>query len=287
MTYLFFHTGLCLKAFKKGAKRKFFINICHTDEIPAPKDISESELHKLIEEQNASDFKVPLSVTKPRDGKDKSGNVVEISDIAVNTEFFNKKIKRGDGLFYHFLITIVFESIEQKYKIEIDTSNFVLMQNRLCIGEIVEHQIYNRDVQTVEKYHEAANQNEILGADDSDKIMMGMNDDHKSKSSKVLIQEISSKESYKSIKKSASKDNMNEPDYKIFKDYDEFKRKKLVAEFYLPKLRDVGELSIMANDDRLVIESQKNGYMFEGFLPHKIDENKTDAEFDNDRMVCI
>lgn len=111
-------------------------------------------MHKLIEDQNASDFKVPLSVTKPRDGKDKAGNNAEISDVAVNSDFFNKKIKRGDGLFYHFLITLVFESIEQKYEIELDTTNFVQLQNRACIDKLVEHQIYSRDVKSVQKFHE-------------------------------------------------------------------------------------------------------------------------------------
>lgn len=115
-------------------------------------------MHKLIEDQNASDFKVPLSVTKPRDGKDKSGNKALISDVAVNTEFFNKKIKRGDGLFYQFLITLVFESIEQKYKIEIDTTNFVQLQNRACIDKLVEHQIYSRDVKNVQQFHETQEQ---------------------------------------------------------------------------------------------------------------------------------
>lgn len=108
----------------------------------------------MIEEQNASDFKVPLSITKPRNGKDKSGNDVKISDVAVNADFYNKRIKQADGLFYHFLITLVFESLEQKYKIEIDTTNFVQLKNRACVDKLVEHQIYNRDVQTVEKFHE-------------------------------------------------------------------------------------------------------------------------------------
>lgn len=97
---------------------------------------------------------MPLSVTQPRDGQDKSGNEAKISDVAVNTDFYNKKIKYADGLFYHFLITLVFESLEQKYKIEIDTTNFVQLKNRLCVDKLVEHQIYNRDVQTVQKYHE-------------------------------------------------------------------------------------------------------------------------------------
>jgi hypothetical protein len=280
------YPGMCIKAFKKGEKQKFFINICHTTEIPAPKDISESELHKLIENQNATDFKVPLSVTKPRIGKDKSGNSAEISDVAVNSDFFNRKIKRGDGLFYHFLITLIFESIEQKYNIEIDTTNFVQLQNRLCMDTLVEHQIYNRDVKMVENFHEHGEPNEMLGADDSDKIFIGTGDQKKT-STKVLIEELSPTESKKipSMRKSVSKDNMIEPEHRLFNDYDKDNKKMLIAEFYMPNVIDIKEISVDANDDRLLIECRKYGYMFDGFLPHKVDEKKTIAEYDNERMI--
>lgn len=112
----------------------------------------------MLEEQKVSDFKVPLSVTKPRDGKDKSGNKAEISDVAINSEFYTKKIKHADGLFYHFLVSLVFESIEQKYQIQLDTTNFVLLQNRACIDKLVEHQIYSRDVKRVQQFHETQEQ---------------------------------------------------------------------------------------------------------------------------------
>jgi hypothetical protein len=56
----------------------------------------------------------------------------------------------------------------------------------------------------------------------------------------------------------------------------------------LPEVRDIKEISVDANDDRLMIASTKHGYAFDGFLPHKIDEKKTLAEFDNERMVsCV
>lgn len=274
--------GICIKTFKAGSKKKFFVNICHTNEIPAPKDIGESELHKLIETQNASGFKVPLSVTKPRIGKDKAGKDVEISDVAVNTEFYTRKIKRGDGLFYHFLITLVFESLEQKYQIEIDTLNFVLLKNRACIDQLVEHQIYNRDVKTVEKYHSDENQPEILGGnEDVEKIIIGST---KNTSGKVLIEEISTQEMNKPRK---SLTNVNEPEHRLTCDSDEFSRQLLIAEFYLPEVRSIDEVSIEANDDRLMLESRKYGYSFDGFLPQKIVESKTQAEFDRERMVRI
>lgn len=272
--------GICLKTFKVGTKEKFFINVCHTQEIPAPKEITETELHKLIEEQNASDFKIALSVTKPRIGKDKSGNDVEISDVAVNSEFYAKKIKRGDGLFYHFLITLVFESLEQKYKIELDTSNFIHLKNRACIDQLVEHQIFNRDVKTVENFQALENKPEMLGEDDADKIVIGSSD--QKKSNKVLIEEISAKNEFKPRK---SLTNVNEPEHRIISDFDEFNRQILIAEFYLPHLRSIQEIDVEANDDRLILQSLKHGYTFDGFLPHKIVENKTRAEFDMERTI--
>lgn len=149
---------MCIKAFRVDTKKKFFINLCHTSEIPAPKDITEAELMELVQTQTMSDFKVPLSVTKPRDGKDKAGNNAEISDVAINSEFYEKKIKIGDGFFFCFLITLIFESIEQKYKITLDTTNYATLKNRLVIDKLVEHTIYSRDVKTVEQFHDAQEQ---------------------------------------------------------------------------------------------------------------------------------
>lgn len=214
--------------------------------------------------------------------KDKSDNPVEISDVAVNTEFYTKKIKRSDGLFYHFLVTLIFESLEQKYKIEIDTTNFIVLKNRACIDQLVEHQIYNRDVKTVENFHAQEGKSEMLGSDeDADKIIIG-SDSKKNPSGKILIEEISETNMYKPRK---SLTNVNEPEHRLICDSDEFNRQLLVAEFYLPDVRSVDEVSIEANDDRLVLQSRKHGYSFDGFLPHKIVENKTQAEFDSERMV--
>jgi len=279
---LIFVAGMCIKAFKSGTKEKFFINICHTSEIPAPKDVTEKELHKLIEEQNASEFKVPLSITKPREGKDKSGNSVRISDVAINTEFYKKKISHGDGLFYHFVITLVFESLEQKHKIELDTTNFIQLQNRVCIDKLVEHQIYSRDVKTVEKYHAEQDANEVLGADDSDRIVIGSGE---TKPGKVLIQEISSKDQYKPLPATKRASKASDVEHRLISDTDQFNRRVLLAEFYLPHVQHISEVNVEVNDDRLMVESQQHGYSFDGFLPHKINANKTQAELDNDRNI--
>lgn len=239
----------------------------------------------MIEAQNASSFKVPISITKPREGKDKSGNKAYISDVAINSEFFNKKIKRADGLFYHFVITLVFEALEQKHEYAVDADKFTLMK-RPCIGELVEHQIYSRDIKTVENFHANQDKNEILGADDSDEIVIGAK---KSSSGKALIQEIPSNEHLPAVsrKEEIRIPKANEPEHRLIVDYDEFNRRLLIAEFHLPDVRTIEEVNVDVNDDRLVLESQNHGYKFDGFLPHKINENKARAEYDNERMVSF
>lgn len=122
---------------------------------------------------------------------------------------------------------------------------------------------------------------EVLGEDDSDNIVLSTETNTKKK---VMIEEISSK-TLPPKKKSISQGSTTEPEHRLFVDHDEFKRQKLIAEFYMPEIRAMSEVSVEANDDRLVVTSQKYGYAFDGFLPHKVDDKKTFAEYDNERMV--
>lgn len=292
---------MCVKTYKSGTQNKFFINICHTTEIPAPKNITENELLELIKQQRPSDFKIALSLTKPRFGTDKSNNKVEVTDVAVNTEFYKKKVTAG-GLFYQFLITLIFEHIEQKYEIKIDTDNFVVLKNRPFIEQLVEHQIYNRDIKFVENF----DKNEMLGEEDEskdDNIKIGNGD--KNTSGKVLIQEITTKSSPVALKKKDSKDientykpnlikesisqaNTCQPEYRIAIDFEDIEENQvLIAEFYLPEVKSLSEVTLDISNDRLLLESRKHSYMFDGFLPELIIEDKTQAEFDNERMVSF
>lgn len=121
----------------------------------------------------------------------------------------------------------------------------------------------------------------MLGEDDSDKIVIGT---HEKSSKKVLIEEIP-QQPLPARKKSLPDVNTTEPEHRLFTDHDEFNRQKLIAEFYMPDVRDFKEISIDGNDDRLVVTSAKHGYAFDGFLPHRVDEKKTLAEFDSERTV--
>lgn len=116
----------------------------------------------------------------------------------------------------------------------------------------------------------------MLGEDDSDKIVLSP----QAPSKKVLIEEISSK-----TLPPKKKGKSTEPEHRLFADHDNSNRQILIAEFYMPDVREIIDITIEANDDRLMVTSQKHGYAFDGFLPHKVDEKKTLAEFDNERAV--
>ena len=57
--------GFCLKT-KSENNHKLFLNICSSDEINAPPDISEHDLLKLIDsEDSAFQYRVPMSLGEP------------------------------------------------------------------------------------------------------------------------------------------------------------------------------------------------------------------------------
>lgn len=71
--------GFCLKT-HNSKNEKVFLNLCKSDEIQAPKDISENELLEIIDKQKdenelqnaAFHFRVPMSLGEPHQELDNS-----------------------------------------------------------------------------------------------------------------------------------------------------------------------------------------------------------------------
>ena len=66
--------GFVLKT-KTLKGEKVFINICTSEKVPSPRDISEEELAELISSETAdpTQFRVPMSLGEPHAEVDKSG----------------------------------------------------------------------------------------------------------------------------------------------------------------------------------------------------------------------
>ena len=64
----------CVIKVKNDNDEKVFLNICTSNELPAPRDISEEELAKLLDDPDALNFRVPIGLGNPHAEVDKTGN---------------------------------------------------------------------------------------------------------------------------------------------------------------------------------------------------------------------
>ena len=53
---------------------KVFINVCTSDKVPTPQEISEEELAEILNSEDAIKYRVPMSLGEPHAEVDKSGN---------------------------------------------------------------------------------------------------------------------------------------------------------------------------------------------------------------------
>lgn len=141
-------TGFCVKTFMKPDNKKIFVNICLTEAIPCPRDITNEELMKILNSEDPSSYRVPMSIGEGRTELDKSGAPATVYDVAINPKFFTKI--ENDDLFHTFFLTVVFEGLQDKYQFEIDSQKYSVLKNRKSIGTLQSHRIEIRDIKTSE-----------------------------------------------------------------------------------------------------------------------------------------
>jgi hypothetical protein len=254
--YFLFLTGFCIKTREVGSERKFFVNICHTDAIPAPKDISEKELSEILESDEISEFRVPMSIGEVRTEKDKKNEEAKAADVAVHPSFFNK-IEQSQ-LFKSFFITIVFEGLKDKYGIVCNDEKIIL-KNRKAFGTLQMHRIQQREVDEKMKSGSRSLIEEITGSTGSE-------------GAKPLIETISSNSIENRV-----------PEYRLFR------RKAqpncLVGEFKFPDVISVKELRLDLGEDRIVIESTSKNYLLDIFIPLVIRQSSCTSTFNKSTKI--
>lgn len=144
-----FVLGFCVKTFTKPDNKKVFVNVCLTEAIPCPRDISNEELMQILNSEDPSSYRVPMSIGEGRTEPDKSGSPATVYDVAINPDFFSKIEK--DDLFQTFFLTVVFEGLQDKYQFELDMQRFTILKNRKSIGTLQSHRIQIRDVKKCEE----------------------------------------------------------------------------------------------------------------------------------------
>lgn len=229
-------TGLCIKAYKADESGKLFINLCQTPDILAPRALTEAELMEILESERPDAFKIPMSISECYDVKDKSGNQATACDIAINDQFLLKIQK--SPLFSNFLTALMFEAVDDKYKIKCMEDSWTVLKNMKAMtnGTLRSHRIENRDNDQVRQYYKGAEEGDegkpkslIQEIDDGDAQLLRHTMESRARATPA-------KYVPDPLKLKISEANYKKPDYRLLvKQRDESdKVVELVGEFHLP-----------------------------------------------------
>lgn len=279
-----------MKAHKQTSNEKCFVNICQSDAIPAPEDISIEQLTEILASETPSTYKVPMSITELRLTPDKAGKEAVVCDVAIHPAFFRKI--EAMNVFRDFLITIVFEALDTKYNMQINRESWIILKNRKCIGNLIKHRIQNRDAKAVyESYQNPTKEHQTLIRElDSGNALPAAVPANPANKKAKMITELATDAAPKpadtrlilpaKVATSSVSSEMREPQYRLFKN-----RSTLVAEFFLPDVMWQNEISLDLGRDRLVLEARRTGYLLDSFFPHNIEHNQSSAHFNNESHV--
>ncbi|KAJ3353688.1 PIH1 domain-containing protein 1 [Allomyces javanicus] len=92
---------------------KVFINLCHSPYVPAPPVATDDEIRAAITGADGAAWKVPMSLTGPRDDADKLGRPCVVFDACVHSDVVAKA--ESDWDFKQFIIELAIQWAEEKH----------------------------------------------------------------------------------------------------------------------------------------------------------------------------
>uniref|UniRef100_A0A672TXL7 PIH1 domain containing 1 n=1 Tax=Strigops habroptila TaxID=2489341 RepID=A0A672TXL7_STRHB len=115
--------GLCVKTRAGGAK--VFLNVCHSREVPPPPPLSPPGLWRLLHGP---------ALGEPHAELDQGGRGCTAYDVVVNSGFF--RTLQADPLYLEFFLTVAMEGLSEKYGVELELTDWRVLQNRKFMGSI-------------------------------------------------------------------------------------------------------------------------------------------------------
>lgn len=247
-----------------GDGTKVFVNVCQTDAIPPPEPISREELQNLLATEKESNYRVPMSVSEMHQ-VDHRGASHSVCDVAIHPLYMRKVVT--DEFFSDFLIQIIIEAIDQKYNIQLDGGQCVILKNKKQIGTLVRHRIQNRDVQKVyESYKNVDEETRAM----IEKLEGNSDAGGGGGPKKNLIEVI--------------EDSRICPEWRMLLRQ---KDRLVKAEFYLPSVCSACDIELDVGEDRISLRVPKHNYYLDGFVAVKLDVDKAVTEFELDTSVSI
>uniref|UniRef100_H3D0P0 PIH1 domain-containing protein 1 n=1 Tax=Tetraodon nigroviridis TaxID=99883 RepID=H3D0P0_TETNG len=146
--------GLCIKTISETSKEKVFVNICQSSSVPPPPEISRDELVELLQSEDPSDYRVPMSLGMPHTELDNSSQGCTAYDVVINQDFFQKC--NEDPLFQQFIILVSVEGLENKYNLEL-SREWKVLKNRKFLGSLSTQDIRTKVKPVIQELHSQEN----------------------------------------------------------------------------------------------------------------------------------
>ncbi|XP_067940872.1 PIH1 domain-containing protein 1-like [Watersipora subatra] len=238
----------CVKTRSDGGE-KIFLNICTAEHIPAPKDISDNELLKLLNSDDPSQFRVPMSLGEPHAEVDKSGKGCTAYDIAINPSFSDKIDK--NNLFMGFFMSVIMEGLDNKYSVKL-SREWVKLKNKRSMGFLQSQHIRSK----------------------SKPFIMEMDSDNAAQKTSA------SSSSHRINSESVSSAKSVEPKYRIIREPITGHPEFLSVEVELPEIRSGKALTLDIGEDCIILDSRSKVYHLSLYLPYNLIQQDCGAQFD-------
>lgn len=238
---------------RSSKDEKVFINVCTSDKIPAPKEVSDQELVDILQSVDPTQYRVPMSLGEPHVELDNRGQGCTAYDVVINPGFYSK-IQKSE-LFNSFFLTIVFEGLESKYDIELERK-WTVLKNKKSMGTLHPHCIRSK----------------------SKPVIMEMEDDSESSCG-----EASSRAP--KIEEVASKSKVTTPKYKIIREPPEGRPEFLVIEIALHGVKSAKGTTLDVGEDRLVLHVNPSKYHLDLDLPFDVDNQTCGAQYNRKTKI--
>ncbi|XP_021949253.1 PIH1 domain-containing protein 1 isoform X2 [Folsomia candida] len=243
--------GLCIKTRELITNHKVFINLCKSDDVPEPDEYFDDEqLSNIL--ANGSDeevglIRLPMSLGEKHIESDKNGVKCPVFEVVINTIFFDAKILPSE-LYRTFLIVIIIEGIEEKFKMELDKNNYLVLQHKKCIGKLNPQLVKNKPGIKEVKSSRVITDVELTKSSTGPTIK------------KTLVEEIETKE----LKLDCTITQVSQAVAK--------------AEIKLPNLKNTAKVFVTLGADRIIVDSPVG--QLDIFVPLDIHQEESKAEFD-------
>ncbi|XP_078036542.1 PIH1 domain containing 1 [Augochlora pura] len=243
--------GICIKTATDGGE-KVFLNICTSDKIPAPEDISDTQLFEIISKENP-EFVIPMSIGNEKLESDKGGSPCITYDVAINVRYFEKCHQRKHFLL--FTISVIMDGVGMKMNRVLNSEDYVILKNRKVMGKLQQHRIENRETRI------------------------------QSQAKKPLIEEIKSSKTETFVKKINETRDSPMLKYTLLKQPVEGPARNLIGLFDMPKGTNGEDVEVLLDEDRIVVTVDKARLTYDLSVSYIINVTSVKCRLDKDLKV--